>query len=190
MFVTLALGLAVLGVPPLQRWRIQRQPVADEQQFFLAIHAELRSGASLRHAIAAAAHDQTGRLMDHLGRTARSDEPLDAVVAAMRRLPQLGDRAAVATRVAAETGGRAADVFLRLADRARADTELRLQSRTLTTQARLSAAIVGSLPLLWLALGGVDRLQMLMANGGAIVAVAGVAMEALGVLLVWRLAAA
>ncbi len=189
MFLTAVLALLVLAMPPVERWRIDRQRVVDEQQFYFAVHSELRAGASLRRAVATAALDQPGSLMDDIRQAAAPHQPAGALVSAVSRLPQHGRRAALATEVAMESGGRAANVFLRLADRARVDSELALQRRTLTTQARLSAVIVGSLPLLWLAFGGVGRLHTLIEQGGSIVAMVGVAMEGLGVVLVWRMAA-
>lgn len=188
MFVTLLLASAVLAVPRLGRVRWGRRADIDEPQFYLAVHSELRSGASLRQAIAAAALRQDHRVLADIHLVAGSPAPLAAVAAALRPLPN-GAAAALATIVAAESGGKAADVFLRLAERARADRDLERTRTTLTTQARLSAAIVGSLPVLWLVFGGVGRLQSLVSAGGAAVAAVGLAMQALGVVLVWRLAA-
>jgi tight adherence protein B len=189
MFVTLAVATAVLALPPMHRWSMKRRPPIDEQQLFLGVHGELRAGASLRNAIAAAAQGQRGAIAADIHRAATSPEPMTAVCSALRRLPEMGSTAAMATRVAMESGGRAADVFLRLADRARVNTDLRRQRKSLTAQARLSASIVGCLPLLWFVFGGWNRLQVLINHGGGIVAAAGIGMEALGVALVWRLAA-
>jgi Flp pilus assembly protein TadB len=97
--------------------------------------------------------------------------------------------AGAALRVASLSGGRAGDVFLRLADRAAANAELARQRKVLTAQARASALTVGSLPLFWFLFGGWSQLQTLVANGGASIAAVGVGMETLGALLVWRLAA-
>ena len=189
MFLTMAVAAAILTLPPIRRWQVQRQPGIDEQQFFLAVHGELRGGASLRHAIGAAAQAQPGEIAEDIHRAAGGHQSMAAVCAALRQLPQMGRTAAMATRVAIESGGRAAEVFHRLADRARVNADLERQRRTLTAQARLSAAVVGSLPLLWLVFGGWSRLQVLIRHGGGLVAAAGVGMEALGMALVWRLAA-
>ncbi len=189
MFVTLATAIAVLAIPPLHRWRVSRRPVIDEQQFFLAVYGELRAGSSLRHAIAGAARAQPGEVARSIHCAAAGHEPLAAVCGALRRLPHMGSAAAMATRVATESGGRAAEVFLRLADRARANADLQRQRRTLTVQARMSAAVVGALPLLWLVVGGWGRLQVLISHGGGVVAAVGIGMEALGITLVWRMAA-
>ena len=113
---------------------------------------------------------------------------MEDIATALRKLPGTGPKAAAAFRVAATSGGRAADVFLRLADRAAADADLARQRRVLTTQARLSALIVGGLPAVWFVFGGVGRLETLIAGGGAVIALLGLGMEALGIALVWRLA--
>ena len=189
MFVTLMVGIAVLMVPPVERWKRGPQLEVDEQQFFLAVHGELRAGSSLRHAIARAAQAQPGPIAAEIHGAADSFESIPALCRALSRLPEMGSMAAMATRVAAESGGRAASVFLRLADRARESDDLRRQARTLTAQVRMSAAVVGALPVLWLVFGGLGRLRLLAAHGGGMVAVIGISMEALGVVLVWRLAA-
>ncbi len=189
MFVTLAAVAAVLAIPPLHNRRLGRPSVINEQQFFAAMHGELRVGSSLRHAIAGAARAQEGEIARNIHRAAAGYEPLAAVCAALRQLPQTGNAAAMATRVASESGGRAADVFLGLADRARVNADLQRQRRTLTAQARMSAVVVGSLPLLWLVAGGWDRLQVLISHGGGVVAAVGIGMEVLGISLVWRMAA-
>jgi tight adherence protein B len=187
--LTLAIAIGVLSVPSRPHWRTRQRPEIDEQQFFMAVHGELRAGSSLRHAISAAAAAQPGPVAADIHRAAATHEPMTEVAGALCRLPQMGPSAAMATRVAEESGGRAADVFLRLADRARQSADLRRQARRLTAQARLSAVVVGLLPLLWIVFGGWGHLQMLIAHGGGIVAATGIGMEALGVALVWRLVA-
>ncbi len=188
MFVTLAVALLTVAVPKVERLRVRRSQQVDEQQYFAAVHAELRAGASIREALAEAASGQ-GPTLAGVRRLARSGASLDEVADELARLPATGAAAGAAVRVAAHSGGRAAAVFLRLADRAAQEADLARQRRVLTTQARLSAGIVGGLPLLWLAFGGVGRLQRLVEAGGAPVALVGVAMETIGVFMVWRMAA-
>jgi Flp pilus assembly protein TadB len=172
MFVTAVVAVLVLLWPDLARWRRRHSSHrSDEQQLLAAIHAELAAGASLRHAIAAVG-DHTEST--DVRRLALAGAPMKTVVAAL----EAGPRVAAAIDVAARSGGRAAAVFQRLADRAAADVDLAREQRTLTTQARLSAAIVAGMPILWLLFGA----------GAGIVAVVGLVMEALGVVVVWRLA--
>lgn len=186
MFVTLVLALAILLVPRWGGLRRARRSTIDEPRFYMAVHSALESGASLHRAIAAAA-DGSPQLAGV--RVAAAGGSTDEIAHAMRVLPG-GEAAGAAVRVAARSGGKAADVFLRLAERAAADTDVARQRRVLTAQSRLSAAIVGGLPIVWLAFGGVARLESLVAAGGAPIAVLGLGMEATGVALVWRLASA
>jgi Flp pilus assembly protein TadB len=165
----------------LQRWP-RRVAESDDQQLAAAVHAELAAGSSLRHAIAAAARLRPG--LAAARRMALAGAPIEAVADAFGS----GRRVAAAVVVAGRSGGRAGAVFQRLADRAAADAELARQRRVLTVQARMSAAIVGGMPVLWMLLGGAAQIRTLVASGAGVVAAAGVAMEGLGVGLIWRLA--
>jgi Flp pilus assembly protein TadB len=183
VLVTIVSALIVLALPDRERrvWR-QRSPELDEQQVLSSIHAELAAGASLRQAIAAAGDGRPD--LARAGHLAISGAPIGAVAAAL----DAGPRLAAAIDVAARSGGRARAVFLRLADRAAADAEVVRQQRVLTTQARLSALIVAGMPVLWMVLGGFQRIVSLFAGGAGMLAMVGVTMELLGVGLVWRLA--
>lgn len=164
-----------------RRWRHTRgRP--DDQQLAAAIHAELAAGSSLRNAVAAAAGHRPD--LASVRRLALAGAPIESVAAVLGP----SERLAAAVVVAARSGGRAATVFSRLADRAAADAELARQKRVLTTQARMSAVVVGVMPLLWMLFGGVARLEMLVASGAGAVALVGVVMEGLGIGLIWRLA--
>lgn len=189
MFVTLAfvVGLAVVA----GRWpvfRLRQPPGVDEQRFLAAVHSELRAGASLRWAIADAAAGESDGGLAKARRLALAGAPITELATSLRQLPENGRRIAAAIEVAALSGGRSADLFLRLADHAATASDVARQQRTLTTQARMSAMVVGGLPLVWLVFGGVGRIHGLVEQGAGLVAVAGLALEALGSLLVWRLA--
>ncbi len=186
MFVTLVAALAVLGAPKLPS--VARRATADEQQFYASVASELMAGASLRTAVADSARPHDDSVMARVGAAARSGASLDAVADILSELPVNGMAAAAAIRVADRAGAAAAPVFARLADRTAARAEVERQRRTLTTQARLSAAVVGALPLMWLAFGGIGRIAALIQQGGAPVAALGLTMETVGVALIWRLA--
>ncbi len=183
MLLTTIAVVAILLWP--ERWP-RHHPVRDrdEQQLSAAIHSELAAGASLRHAIGAACS-----LRPELG-TARilalAGAPIGSVAAALGA----GERLGAAITVAAASGGSAGAVFQRLADRAAADADLAREQRVLTTQARMSAGIVAGMPVLWMMLGGVGRIASLFTAEAGAVAVAGIAMEVVGVGLVWRMATA
>ncbi len=183
MLVTIVLALLILSFPNRERWTWrQRSPELDEQQVLSSIHAELAAGASLRQAIAVAGDGRSD--LAEARHLAIGGAPIGAVAAAL----DAGPRLAAAIDVAARSGGRAGAVFLRLADRAAADAELVRQQRVLTTQARLSALIVAGMPVLWMVLGGFQRIVSLFAGGAGMLAIVGITMELLGVGLVWRLA--
>lgn len=187
MFVTFAVAGAVLLVPGIDRLRRrQRRTTIDEERFHASVQSELRAGSSLRHALAAAARGCPGLVA--VRRAALAGRSFDEVAATLLVLPTTGDQARLAVLVTDYSGGAIADVFLRLAERAATAAELDRQRRILTAQTRLSAAIVGGLPLVWLGFGGVGRLQALVDGGGAAIAAAGLVMETMGVAMVWRLA--
>jgi Flp pilus assembly protein TadB len=191
MLLSMLVAILVLvsGGSDWVRLRQRRRPV-DEVQLLTAIHTELRAGASLRQALASATGSIDG--LQSVRGLALSGAPLEDIAANVSHLPTNGSRLASALQVAAQAGGRSADVFARLADRAVEEAALAREKQALTTQVRMSAAVVGGLPLVWFLLGGVGRLSTLAAAGGAglAIAVAGAAMEIGGVLLVWRLAMA
>lgn len=187
MFVTFLVAGAILLVPGIDRLRhTRRQTTIDEEKFHASVHSELIAGSTLRQALTAAARDSHGLIA--VSRAAQAGRSLDEVGAALLALPVTGNEARLAVRVADQTGGAVAEVFLRLADRAAAAADLDRQRRILTAQSRLSAVIVGGLPLLWLVFGGVGRLQTLVEGGGAAIAFLGLGMEIIGVATVWKLA--
>ena len=191
MFVTATLALLIVALPRLDQlrwWRRKEQ--FDEQRFYAAVHSELRAGASLRRAVAEAATAQDCRALAAVKAGALGGASIAEIAGSLQSLPSGGRRAAMALQIAAQTGGRAADVFLRLADRAAPAADIARQRRTLTTQSRLSAAVVAGLPVAWLAFGGVGRLGDLISSGGALLAGVGLAMQLIGVAMVWRLASA
>jgi len=143
-----ALGVvAVLGVGA----RLRRGPGGnrtDEAVYHGAVAAELRRGASLRTAMVHAGSRVPGLDIGHVGRLLRTGQPISVVAAALQpALPLTGRLAMPAITLAAESGGRAAAVFDRLASRALADAEAARERHAATAQARLSAWIVGGLPV-------------------------------------------
>jgi tight adherence protein B len=189
LLIAFALMLVVADLVGVLRVRPRTSDI-DEVQILSAIAAGLRVGASLRTAIADATGD-SGSPLDAVRHLAVTGAPIGAVARALEGLPFSGPRVAAAVRVAAAAGGRSADVFGRLSDRVVEEAELRRERRILTTQVRMSALIIGGLPVLALVTGGVGRIVALIASGpgGAAVAATGLGMQALGILLVWRMAA-
>jgi len=186
-------ALLVFGADlvPLIATRRRAAPV-DEVRFFATIAADLRAGSSIRSALADAAAGQDDPALVVVGRKAVTGEPLDEVGASLAELPINGPRAAAAVRVVALAGGRAADVFSRLADRAAEEAHLRRERRVLSAQSRLSAVVIGGLPVVVLVAGGWERARDLAASGSGGAALAGIGLgaQAVGSLVVWRMAGA
>lgn len=161
---------------------------ADTEAAFLrAVAAELRAGTSLRIAIAdAAAASPLG--LGGAARLARAGAPIGRVADVLgERLRHNGVAAAAAVELSAWSGARVAGVFDGLAERATEAAELRREQRAATTQARLSALVVGLAPLafttLLLAGGGIESLQRAGRAGLFIVGV-GLSLELAGLLVV------
>lgn len=191
MLVTILLMLLILLWGSRESLPRRRQPEAiDEVRFLSAIAADLRAGASVRSAIAAAASGESDPMLQTVRRLALAGAPFSEVAGSLGNLPVNGRRVSAALRVVEEVGGRSAGVFAGLADRALAEADLARERRVLTTQVRMSAAVVGGLPLVSLLVGGVGRIGTLAASGpgGMVVATVGVLMQVTGGALVWRMA--
>ncbi len=186
--VAVVAALALFLLPRRRRHPVGRRrkvPAVDAAEYFDAVAAELRRGASLRQALALPAPDS------RLARLAGTGQPIELVAAEVQRHLGLdGELAPAGIRLASRTGAPAAVVFARLAARLRAAAQLERDRRALTAQARLSAAVVGLVPV---ALGVVaiasGRIGLLLASSPARqVIVIGVALQlaglaAIGVLL-------
>ena len=184
-----SLGVLMWGSLPLRRGLIREERL-DEARFLGAIAAELRTGASLRTSLAAAAGESTQPPLQAVRRLTLSGAPLAIVAELLSGLPTSGRRLRTALRVAAVTGGRSAAVFERLAERAVDEAALARERRTLTVQARSSAAVVIALPIVSLLFGGAARIGELASagGGGAMVAATGLVMQIAGAVAVWRVA--
>ncbi len=121
----------------------------DEGAFLQAVAAELRGGASLRAALAEAADPV--RSLRSAARGARAGQPLGQVAGLLSTgLPRYGRLTATAVRIAGRTGGRVASTFDELALLAAEDLQIEGERKAATAQARLSAWIVGGLPVAYL----------------------------------------
>lgn len=193
MFLTALVAIAILLWGERRRIRVwRRRAGVDELRFLTAVHAELKAGASLRWALATAAQAQSVPEVQVVGWLALAGASLDTIAPRLRRFPVNGQRLAAAVQVAAIAGGRSSQIFARLVARSIEEADLAREKRTLTTQARMSAAVIGGLAVVGLLFGGIDRVGTLVASGGAgtAAAITGLGMELVGCLLVWRLATA
>ena len=146
VLISAAIWAAVAAV---QR-RSPRVTPDSEATLFRAMAAELRSGASLRSALAEAAHRVPQIQLARPVRYAEAGMQMATIAEAVEsQLPENGRLAAAAFRLSDWSGARVADTFDGLAERAAASAELARERRAATVQARLSAVIVGVAPLVF-----------------------------------------
>lgn len=168
-----------------QRRRRAVDPDA-ESDFLRAIASEARAGAAPRVALAAAIERVPRLGLEHAGRMALAGLPIDRVASSVATaLPDGGTLVAAALRLASTSGGRLAGLMDRLAVHAAERGRLERERRALTAQARLSAGVVGVLPLALVGLlTATGRLPSLTGTAG-VVAVVGIGMQAAGGAVVW-----
>jgi tight adherence protein B len=181
-------GAAVWGVVAALRRRPARVAPDDEATLFRAMAAELRSGASLRSALAEAAHRVPQIELGRPVRLAAAGMSMADVAGSVEaQLPVNGRLAAAAFRLSDWSGARVADTFEGLAQRAAATAELARERKAATAQARLSALIVGAAPLVFtVLLVATGRGAGLVAHGGLgwLVLGMGLGLEVVGLILV------
>ncbi len=184
LFLAVVAIWAAFGRPPAAG-------VTAEATLLQAVAAELRSGASLRQALAGAAGRVSRPNLTVVSRLALAGRPLEEIADALGpALPGFGHLAASALRAAGSTGGRAAQVFDDLALIAFEDADLIRRRRVATAQARFSAWIVGGMPIAYLLYAGTTgRLDALRDAGGAGAVLLGLGFGFLitGVAVVWSL---
>lgn len=159
IMIALALaGLHLVDIPRIEfsSFRIKRpmtslQRTNAEARFLAALASELRAGATLRGALTSAVERAPELNLAGLVRLSAAGMPIADLAAEIReRLTSYGLPAASALRVAGETGGRTAAMFESLAQVAAEDRALHRELRAATAQAKVSALIVGGLPVLFL----------------------------------------
>lgn len=160
MIRSVILAAAVALVPSWRvraragRFRTRRGSAIETAEYFDAVARELRRGASLRHAVAGPVPGS------RVERLALTGQPIEIVAAEVVWMLRLSDELATAgIRLASRTGAPASRVFGRLAEQARQAAQRERDRRTATAQARLSAGVIGLVPLALgaatLALGGI-----------------------------------
>ncbi len=187
-------GAAIWGAVAAFRRRRVRVAPDDEATLFRAMAAELRSGASLRSALAEAAHRVPQIELDRPVRLAAAGTSMADVAGSVEeRLPENGRLAAAAFRLSDWSGARVADTFEGLAERAAATAELARERKAATAQARLSALIVGVAPFVFtVLLIATGRGTGLVSHGAAgwLVLGIGLGLEVFGLAvvaaIVWR----
>ena len=195
----LTVALAVCA--PCLAWRLLRHRGAACVEAALpsaveAVAAGLRSGASLRQALAESARTTPGPVGDDLAAVAGAVERGAGVVAALEgwaaRRPLPGVRLVVAALcLGAETGGAAAQAVDAVAATLRQRLAVQAEARALATQARVSAAVIAGAPLVFCALSAVTDPRsadfLLRTPVGLLLLAAGLALDAAGALWMARL---
>lgn len=158
-----------------------------EAAFLEGIAGELRSGASLRGAIADAAQ-RTDLDLAFPVRLATAGRPMPQIAAALRpSLPVNGPVAAPALILASRSGTSVAPLFDALAVRAAEAAEEERERQTLTAQARLSAWLIGGVPA---AIAGAIYLagDVAVSSGpGMMIAIVGFGLQGVGAVAVWAM---
>lgn len=175
--IALALGAAAYVA---SRHRGERQLSNVEGTFHQAVTAELRSGASLRSALARATGTVPALRLQRLERAANSGLPINYLQQVLlARLPNTGRATAAALAVLEETGGHAIPTFEGLALIAQDVTSIERDRRVSTAQVRMSALVIAGLPLgflTYLVLSGrfgqvAERAPVMLMAGGAMLAI-------------------
>lgn len=150
-----ALG-AMVAVAAVTSARSRRGPAPDDEVEILRdLVSELRSGASIRSAVAGVGAVRGG--MAGASRLAAAGRPMDAVGRALNEaMPRYGRLVAATMHVSSIAGGPAVPGIESVAVAAADDAKLIKERRAATAQARASAWVVASLPVLLLALYGVS----------------------------------
>lgn len=147
--------LVAVGLWVVWRSRTRGTPgPEDESAFLRGLAAELGAGASLRGGVIAAAGRAPALDLDRAIRLCTAGRPADEIGAAVGGALNVNRTAtAAAFRLAAHTGGAIAPVVESLALRAEAGGHLARERASLTAQARLSAWVVGGVPVGLVCLG-------------------------------------
>jgi len=179
------LGLCTLWAV-VSRLRRSRKTTTDEAAVLRAVAAELRAGATVRAALAGAAHVHpelisVGRLAAAGVAFAELGSPL------CEALPETGRRLAAALTFGSSAGGSVVAAVDRLVHAVVETAQLDHELRAATAQARLSAVVVGVAPLVFSAflfLSGVAAAPWAAGGIAATTAAIGLALQFCGLLVV------
>ena len=196
-----ALAAVLSAVGPCLGWRLVRHRGAARFEAALpaaveAVAAGLRSGASLRQALAGAADAVTGPLAGDLAGVAADTERGAGVTASLERWaerrPLAGVRLVVAALcLGAETGGAAAQAVDGVALTLRQRLAAQAEAKALATQARVSAVVIGASPVVFCVLAAATDPRtagfLLRTPAGLVLLATGLALDGAGALWMARL---
>ncbi len=139
---------ACLAVAAVLLWNARRSETGQPALFCDAVAAELRSGASLRSALAISA-ESVG--VADLADVARSAAPVAEIAEeCSRAFGTVGDELALTIRSAGRRGSGSADIFTEIGTLALAQSEVDREIRVATAPARATAAVFVIAPTVFL----------------------------------------
>jgi len=185
-YLFLMLVAAWAGYHAHHRRRKRQSRPFQEADFLRGVAAEIDAGSSVRHAVIAGAARAPDLKLEPAVHLAAAGRPAAELAERLQAaLPVNGRLAAAAYSLVAESGAQASSVFSGLAVRAAGAGEIERERRVMTAQARLSAALIGGLPVV------VTLTMTVMGSGpdlsgaGAAITILGVGLTGLGGLMVW-----
>ena len=182
----LMLAAVWAGYHAHHRRRRQQSRPFQEADFLRGVAAEIDAGSSVRHAVIAGAARAPDLNLEPAVHLAAAGRPAAEVAQRLQEaLPVNGRLSAAAYSLVAESGAEASAVFSGLAVRAAGAGDIERERRVMTAQARLSAALVGGLPVVVTLMMGAMGRGPDVQGAGAVVTALGVGLIGLGGLMVW-----
>ncbi len=171
-------GLGLLAISLRPRRTLPRPPavagVEDEIAFASSVAGATRSGSSLRRALGDGLAVLPAANVAGISRRLQSGAPMDRLLPDIAAaLPTSGRSVAATLALAADDGGAVAPLFDRIAETGRRRLELDRKRRAALAQSRLSASIVGGLPVV------ASALMLVTGRFGAVFRFGGIATAAL-----------
>lgn len=176
-----AAPLVAFGLVAVLSWRTRSALDAAPALFCEAVAAELRAGASLRHALSAAA-TSVGAEPPH------PDASLDEAAARLgRAFEGIGEELRLTITAVARSGSGAADVFDELGALALAQSEVEREVKVATAPGRATALVLMGAPLLFVAnrLMSGDLATLLASPQQRVVALVGLGLFVTGLSVAW-----
>jgi tight adherence protein B len=195
-------GAAALASPFLAvaflNHRIDSRKRKFEEQFpdsLTLIASSLSAGHTFLRAIQMMCEEADGPIAEEFARVVYETQLGDPLVDALERMAKRLDIRDVewvvqAIRIQQTVGGKLADLLHTLADFIRAREEVRREVRVLTAEGRISAYILGALPIfigLWMQITNPDYLDPLFKGWGLVWIGGSLASIALGMTMIFRM---
>lgn len=198
--------IALIAIPitpyaawQLVAWRVSRRRHRLESQLpdaLSLVASSLEAGHSFLRAIQMLGEESDPPLADELDRVLAETQLGDPLVDALERMADRVDLddlrwVVQAVRIQQQVGGALAELFHTLADFMRAREEVRLETRALTAEARLSAWLLGALPVFVLVVLQVTSpgyLNPILSGGGLFALFLALILATGGVVMIMRMA--